>query len=173
MKMHNSANPRGLTMAHDLKRKPLTLGDIKTKRYTTAKNGRLLPLNSDAWAKLRRMVLNEQPLCPECEARGLIEPATQVHHINDNAMDNSRSNLVGLCAPCHSRHTAHDMGKRVRHGCDAEGHPIDPTHHWNAAAVGPSGGLAGDVEQKSPATDGPEPTCTPSFIAECLKNRQL
>jgi len=162
MKMHNSANPRGLTMAHDLKRKPLTLADIKTKRYTTAKNGRLLPLNSDAWAKLRRMVLAEQPLCPECEARGLIEPATEVHHINDNAMDNSRSNLVGLCKADHSRHTAHDMGKRVRLGCDEQGYPIGSDHPWNQAAVARSGASGGDgsQEQKSPAADGHEPTCS-------------
>lgn len=176
MKMLDPWKARGLKMVDELPRKPLTLADIKTKRYTTAKNGRLLPLNSDAWAKLRRMVLAEQPLCPECEARGLIEPATQVHHINDNAMDNSRSNLVGLCAPCHSRHTAHDMGKRVNHGCDVSGWPANPSSHWNQAAVRPSGGLAGDVvgdSQKSPAAEEPEPTCSPSFNADCLKNRQL
>jgi len=155
--------------------KPLTLADIRTKRYTTAKNGRLLPLNSAAWYRLRRSVLAEQPLCPECEARGVIEPATEVHHINDNAMDNSRSNLVGLCKADHSRHTAHDMGKRVNHGCDLSGWPANPSSHWNKAAVGPSGGLAGDAEsvnQKSPATEDAEPTCSPSFNAHCLKNRQ-
>ena len=156
MKMLDPWKARGLKMLDDV-RPPLKLADIRTKRYTTAKNGRLLPLNSDAWAKLRRSVLNEQPLCPECEARGLIEPATQVHHINDNAMDNSRSNLVGLCAPCHSRHTAHDMGKRVNHGCDVSGWPANPSSHWN---------------QKSPAADSPEPTRSPSFNADCLKNRQ-
>ena len=173
LKMLDPWKARGLKMVDELPRKPLTLADIKTKRYTTAKNGRLLPLNSDAWAKLRRMVLAEQPLCPECEARGLIELATQVHHINDNAMDNSRSNLVGLCAPCHSRHTAHDMGKRVNHGCDVSGWPANPSSHWNQAAVRPSGGLAGAVsDQKSPATEGHEPTRSPSFNADCLKNRQ-
>ena len=113
-----------------MSRPPLKLEDIKTRRWTKTKNGRLLPLNSDAWRRLRAQVLAEQPLCPECEARGVIEPATQVHHVNDNAMDNSRSNLVGLCAPCHSRHTAHDMGKRVNHGCDTEGLPLDPAHPW-------------------------------------------
>ena len=165
LKVLDTANPKGLTMA-----------DIRTKRYVTAKNGRLLPLNSEAWYRLRRSVLAEQPLCPECEARGVIEPATQVHHINDNAMDNSRSNLVGLCAPCHSRHTAHDMGKRVNHGCDVSGWPANPSSHWNKATVEAATGLAGDAEsvnQKSPATEDAEPTCSPSFDAHCLKNRQL
>ena len=152
-------------------RKELTLADITTKRYTTAKNGRLLPLNSEAWYRLRRSVLAEQPLCPECEARGVIEPATQVHHINDNAMDNSRSNLVGLCAPCHSRHTAHDMGKRVNHGCDASGWPASPSSHWNKATVEAAGHLAEDVLGKSREANGDEPTCTSYFNVDCLKKR--
>jgi len=80
-------------------------------------------------------------------------------------MDNSRSNLVGLCASCHSRHTAHDMGKRVNHGCDVSGWPANPSSHWNQAAVRPSGGLAEDDSQKSPAADGPEPTSSPHAIA--------
>lgn len=166
LKELDTANPRGLVMAHDLKRKPLKLEDIRTKRYTTAKNGRLLPLNSEAWHRLRRMVLSEQPLCPECEARGLIEPATQVHHINDNAMDNSRTNLVGLCASCHSRHTAADMGKQTRYGCDLTGQPADPSHHWNKASLGRSGEpVTPSCGEKSPATDRATPTCIPNVNA--------
>lgn len=127
---------RGIKPVESLHRAPLKLSDIRTKRYTTAKNGRLLPLNSEAWSKLRKSVLAEQPLCPECEGRDILEPATEVHHINDNAMDNSRANLVGLCKPCHSRHTARDMGHNVieRLGCDATGKPLDPNHPWNKPA---------------------------------------
>lgn len=137
-----------------MNRTPLHLDDIRTKRHVKTNDGRLLPLNSEAWYRLRRMVLTEQPLCPECQARGVLEVATQVHHINDNAMDNSRENLVGLCAPCHSRHTAEDMGKRVSHGCDLQGNPANPMHHWNKPSQSRSGGLAG---QKSPEAEQAEP----------------
>lgn len=161
LKELDTANPRGMKMADQ--RPPLTLATIRTKRFTTAKNGRLLPLSSDAWRRLRAMVLSEQPLCPECEARGIIEPATQVHHINDNAMDNSRTNLVGLCASCHSRHTAHDMGKQTRYGCDLTGQPADPSHHWNKPSLSRPGdpvtpSRASD-DEKSTEADRAKPTC--------------
>lgn len=112
----------------------LKLSDIRTARWVKTKSGRLLPLNNAAWRKLRASVLSEQPLCPECEARAILEPATEVHHKNDNASDNSRENLIGLCRPCHSRHTAADRGGNVRYGCDATGKPLDPSHPWNKPA---------------------------------------
>ena len=127
---------RGIKTVESLQKPWLKLSDIKTARWVKTKAGRLLPLNNAAWGKLRKSVLREQPLCPECEARDILEPATEVHHINDNANDNSRENLVGLCKPCHSRHTARDMGKTVidRLGCDSTGKPLDPNHHWNKPA---------------------------------------
>jgi 5-methylcytosine-specific restriction protein A len=57
---------RGLKMVDDLPRKPLQMADIRTKRWTKKDNGRLLPLNSEAWYRLRRSVLAEQPLCQYC-----------------------------------------------------------------------------------------------------------
>lgn len=150
------------------------------KRWTKANNGRLLPLNSAAWRKLRRQVLAEQPLCQYCPP-GAVTPATEVDHKNNNPADNSRENLVSTCKPCHSIKTMADLyGRPARQGCDVDGNPINPSHHWNGAAVRPSGGLAGDVRrslstvdsEKSPAADGSEPTCSPSFNADCLKNRQ-
>lgn len=125
-------------------------------RWTKANNGRLLPLNSDAWRKLRRRVLAEQPLCQYCPP-GTVTPATEVDHKNNDPADNSRENLVSTCKPCHSRKTNADMGRVVRWGCAADGTPLDPSHPWN---------------QKSPATEGAKPGGSPSFTAMCLKNRQ-
>ena len=157
LKMLDTANPKGLTMAHELQRKPLTMADIRTQRWTKKGNGRLLPLNSDAWRKLRRQVLAEVPLCEYCPP-GVITPATEVDHKNNNPADNSRENLVSTCKPCHSIKTMADLyGRPARMGCDESGNPINPAHPWN---------------EKSRATDGPEPTGSPSFNAPCLKNRQ-
>ena len=172
MKMLDPWKARGLKMVDDLPRKPLQMADIRTKRWTKKGNGRLLPLNSEAWYRLRRSVLAEQPLCQYCPP-GVITPATEVDHKNNDPADNSRENLVSTCKPCHSIKTMADMyGRPARMGCDVDGWPINPSHDWNEAAVRPSGGLAGAVsDQKSPPTEGPEPTCTPHVNADCLKKR--
>lgn len=128
-------------------------------RWTKADNGRLLPLNSRAWIKLRKSVLAEEPLCQYCPP-GVVTPATEVDHANNNPADNTRSNLVSACKSCHSRKTAADMhGRPQRLGCDEQGYPISPSHHWNKAAVARSGGTGGDDgEQKSPEALNAEPT---------------
>ena len=166
MKMLDPWKVRGLKMVDDLPRKPLQMADIRTKRWTKKGNGRLLPLNSEAWYRLRRSVLAEQPLCQYCPP-GVITPATEVDHKNNDPADNSRENLVSTCKPCHSIKTMADMyGRPARMGCDAEGNPINPAHHWNKSTGEAATGLAGDVEgdaQKSPAADSSEPICIPHF----------
>ena len=174
MKMLDPWKARGLKMLEDV-RPPLKLADIRTKRWRKADNGRLLPLNSDAWRKLRKQVLAEEPLCRHCAAQGLTVPATEADHMR-GAADNGRDALQALCKSCHSRKTAAEWnGREARMGCDAEGNPINPAHHWNQSTVEAAKGLAGDVvgdSQKSPAAEGSEPTRSPSFNADCLKNRQ-
>ena len=141
-------------------------------RWTKDSNGRVLPLNSAAWRRLRKQVLAEEPLCRHCAAQGLVVPATEVDHMR-GAADNSRDALQALCKPCHSIKTMAELyGRPARQGCDESGNPINPSHHWNEAAVGASGGLAGaSPNQKSPAVDGPEPTCSTHVNADCLKKR--
>ena len=58
------------------------------------------------WRRLRRMILNRQPLCPCGMA------ATDVDHIKPRNAggDDSPSNLQGLCKSCHSRKTATEDG---------------------------------------------------------------
>ena len=135
-------------------------------RWTKDSNGRVLPLNSAAWRKLRKQVLAEEPLCRHCAAQGLTVPATEVDHMR-GAADNSRDALQALCKPCHSIKTMAELyGREARMGCDAEGNPINPAHHWNQSTVEAAKGLAGDAEsvtQKSPAAEGQKPTCPLHF----------
>ena len=152
-------------MLEDLKTPWLQLSDIKRPRWVKANNGRLLPLNGAAWRKLRATVLEDEPLCRMCAAQGLSVVATDVDHIGNDPSDNRRVALQPLCHSHHSLKTASDMGHNVRMGCDMGGMPLDQGHHWNkptrAALLRP----AVTVDEKSPATQGHEPTGISSFIA--------
>lgn len=117
----------------------------KTLKQKQQANGRTLALNGAAWARLRRLVLSEQPLCPECERIGQLVAASDVDHIDNDASNNERSNLVGLCRRHHSEKTArHEHYKRTGvwlpvKGCDIHGMPLDPQHPWNEKSPGPQG----------------------------------
>lgn len=144
---------------------PLKARGIKTlaehKRTLKQKqqaNGRTLALNGAAWGRLRALVLDDEPLCRRCYEHGRITAATDVDHIDNDASNNERSNLQGLCHECHSRKTAEDMGKVTRYGCDLNGMPLDPAHPWN--------------REKSPATERQEPTGSIDFNRNCLNKRQ-
>ena len=113
---------------------------------------RTLPLNGGAWQRLRASVLDREPLCRYCLARGQVVVATDVDHVSGDPSDNSMDNLQPLCHECHSRKTQADMGKAVSYGCDSNGWPLDPSSHW----------------QKSPAFHDAEPPCSLNFNANSL-----
>lgn len=94
---------------------------------------RTLPLNSAAWQRLRKSVLDGEPLCRECTREGKTVIATDVDHRDGNPGNNDAVNLNPLCHSHHSRKTAADHGKRVNYGCDGDGIPLDPNHPWRQA----------------------------------------
>ena len=124
---------------------------------------RALPLNGSAWQRLRASVLNGEPLCRHCAARGIVTEATDVDHVSGDPGDNSSENLQPLCHECHSRKTASDQGKRVSMGCDVDGLPLDPNHPWAKVC---------SLLQKSPECARARPAGSPRVNATCLKNRQ-
>ncbi len=77
--------------------------------------------------------MREQPLCPDCEAIGVIRVWDEVDHTIplERGGTNDRDNRVGLCKPHHEAKTAQDRGYKAKTPCDAEGWPTDPGHHWN------------------------------------------
>ena len=66
---------------------------------------RTLALNGKAWRTLRAVVLQQQPLCNECKASGYLVIAREVDHIDNDASNNLRCNLQGLCKMHHSQKT--------------------------------------------------------------------
>lgn len=72
------------------------------------------------WQKARAAYLKAHPLCRECEAQGLVVPATVVDHIvphrGDRKLFWDRSNWQPLCKEHHDRKTATEDGGFGRGG---------------------------------------------------------
>jgi len=64
------------------------------------------------WRKLSEHYRVRNPLCEDCDAKGMTTPATEVHHIVSIQEDPSKrldiNNLVALCTRCHE----------IRHGME-------------------------------------------------------
>lgn len=67
-----------------------------------------------AWVEGRRAYLAENPLCLDCLARGVLEPATDVDHViphkGNRALFFDQKNWRGFCHSCHSKKTTTQDG---------------------------------------------------------------
>jgi 5-methylcytosine-specific restriction endonuclease McrA len=59
---------------------------------------------STTWKLIRLRVRREEPTCRTCGTR----PTTEVHHVDGDWRNNSRSNLEGICTPCHRSTSGRD-----------------------------------------------------------------
>src|SRR5687768_6538332 len=84
---------------------------LKAEKKKALTPNRTLALNGAAWARLRRYVLSQQPLCAECERQGRIRASLDVDHVDNDASNNDLSNLEALCHSCHSRKTRRDYSR--------------------------------------------------------------
>jgi 5-methylcytosine-specific restriction protein A len=88
-----------------------------------------------AWRKARAGYLREHPLCRMCQEQGRVTAATVVDHITPHKGDqslfwDSANNWQPLCKTHHdSTKQRQERSGRVI-GCDANGWPLDPSHHW-------------------------------------------
>jgi len=60
------------------------------------------------WLRFRKRYLTAHPLCEDCEKTGRVVPATDLHHVvalRNGGERLSESNVMGLCASCHSKRT--------------------------------------------------------------------
>ena len=91
------------------------------------------------WQKARATYLREHPVCAYCARFGRLTPASVVDHViphkGDSRLFWDSHNWQPLCAACH------DGAKRAeerggRGGCDLDGLPATPAHHWRANGGG-------------------------------------
>lgn len=111
---------------------------IPARRINQAGTRPRSPLYNLRWKRERLEHLRAHPWCVMCEQQGHRTPATVVDHIKPHRGDETlfwdRSNWQSLCK-CH-----HDGAKQRQErsgslrGCDVNGLPLDPEHHWNRQA---------------------------------------
>lgn len=77
--------------------------------------------------QVRTKVFRANPLCVECEKRGIVTLATELDHkvALVNGGTNEESNLAGICKQCHIRKTAKDLGYKEKKQIGLDGWPID------------------------------------------------
>lgn len=94
--------------------------------------------NCAPWDQARKLYRAEHPLCEICEARGRLVPSMHIDHHTVPLWQRLRDGedcfdrLRALCQGCHNVVTAAELAGRVeRLGCDVQGVPIAPAHHWH------------------------------------------
>ncbi len=104
------------------------------------------------WQKARKTFLQSNPLCVMCQRRGKLSSAEVVDHIkpprlkdalgsNDSVLITKaralfwdKTNWQPLCKECHDRDKQRLEKSGQVIGCDTNGIPLDPNHHWNRPA---------------------------------------
>jgi 5-methylcytosine-specific restriction enzyme A len=104
--------------------------------------------DSARWRKVRRLKLAADPLCEICKLFKVVCVADIVDHripvTQGGAEFPPISGLASLCIPHHNAKTrAEQLGLKFipekvialdDRGCDANGVPYNPLHHWNKEA---------------------------------------
>jgi hypothetical protein len=87
------------------------------------------------WRKARITFLQNNPLCKRCEQKGRVTPAEVVDHIVPHKGDQKifwdSTNWQALCKQCHDSFKQRYEKSGTIAGCDTNGIPLDPNHHWN------------------------------------------
>ncbi|MAR55843.1 MAG: HNH endonuclease [Rickettsiales bacterium] len=86
------------------------------------------------WQAARATFLKKHPICVKCP-KHRPRSATVVDHIvphkGDQKLFWDQTNWQPLCATCHSAIKQAEERNGYVMGCDANGIPLDPNHHWN------------------------------------------
>jgi len=88
------------------------------------------------WRKLRQAQLLSEPLCRMHREQGRFVTASVVDHVEPHKGDMDLfwgGPFQSLCERCHNSHKQRQERGGGVVGCDANGFPIDPEHHWQGA----------------------------------------
>ncbi len=99
------------------------------------------------WKDAKAIFLRSNPLCVDCNSRGILTAAKavdhKVPHKGDYALFWDRDNWQPMCGSCHNRKTAREDGafgnkgsNKTSSSCGFDGLPVDRRHHWNTPGVG-------------------------------------
>lgn len=105
--------------------------------FSNALDGKANPprLYGRKWDKTAKRHLWANPWCVFCLRRGIRTLATVCDHIVPHRGDpklfwDSQNNWQGLCASCHNSVKQRQEKSGKVSGCDKDGWPLDPNHHW-------------------------------------------
>jgi 5-methylcytosine-specific restriction enzyme A len=92
---------------------------LRTVRANALATPRLSERSGHAWAKIRAIVLAEEPMCRVCLAKTppRASASLEVDHIvalEDGGAEAERSNLCGICRECHAEKSAREARARRR-----------------------------------------------------------
>ena len=91
--------------------------------------------------RLRTRIMQDQPLCRMCDAKGFVTPGAEMDHIVPlfKGGSNDDDNLQMLCVECHRKKSADDLGMAYRPTIGPDGWPIG--HHTGGAFQNPRSNL--------------------------------
>nr|WP_314432413.1 hypothetical protein [uncultured Brevundimonas sp.] len=85
------------------------------------------------WRDVRADQLSRHPLCAMCLPR--VTAATVCNHVDKDAKQTEEGFFAGpfnsLCATHHDSTQQREERRGHIIGCDDDGVPLDPNHHWN------------------------------------------
>lgn len=126
------------------RRGPRAVAAMTEDRISSARRG-----YGSRWQKARESFIRANPLCIWCKRAGRVAATQVVDHITaprmKEALESGDSALIAkaqalfwdktnwqpLCQPCHDgeKQRLEKSGHVI--GCNTQGIPLDPNHHWN------------------------------------------
>lgn len=92
------------------------------------------------WQAYRERFLREHPLCAMHLEQGRTVPASvvdhKVPHKGDHKLFWDPKNHQALCKTCHDAHKQRLEKSGAIVGCNLDGIPTDPAHHWRRGGGG-------------------------------------